>query len=384
MHFKSYWMKIKLFALAILFVAIFQACTSSSFKQNIELKASEPGLIKEVDSIVIHKMNQYNIPGLSIGIIKNDSIIYSKGYGIRSIKNRGLVTENTVFHTASISKLFTAVAIMKLAEQNALRIDDKLVDILPDLLYNDKRVKEISIKNLLNHTSGLPDIGNYHWENYNQSDNSLKEYVLGLSLQLESEPNTEYHYSNLGYDILGHVIEKASGTSFDDFMKKHILNPSGMHQSDFRHFKIADSLQTAPHSKHWLSGNVYTRKTYPYTREHAASSTLNSSSKELSKWMISFLQLLENPKNGKNYAAMLAPSFESYPYMGLGFQLGKINAKNTIGHYGGDKGFRSYLLMIPEEKIGLVVLANCDYHEDFRQEILHPIAKRMLSKYKEH
>ncbi|PCI00026.1 MAG: hypothetical protein COB81_09715 [Flavobacteriaceae bacterium] len=76
---------------------------------------------------------------------------------------------------------------------------------------------------------------------------------------------------------------------------------------------------------------------------------------------------------------MISPSFKANPYIGFGFQLGDINSKKTIGHYGGDRGFRSYLLMIPSEKIGLVLLANCDYDEDFRQEIIHPIAKLMLA-----
>ena len=76
---------------------------------------------------------------------------------------------------------------------------------------------------------------------------------------------------------------------------------------------------------------------------------------------------------------MLEPSFDASPHIGLGFQLSNIQGKKTVGHYGGDKGFRSYLVMIPEEKIGLVVLGNCDYEEDYRQEILHPIANLMLS-----
>ena len=75
---------------------------------------------------------------------------------------------------------------------------------------------------------------------------------------------------------------------------------------------------------------------------------------------------------------MIEPTFSSNPYMGLGFQLNTINSIKTIGHYGGDKGFRSYQIMIPEEKMGLVLLANCDYNEDFRQEIIHAIAKLML------
>ena len=374
-------MKKTLSVLVILSSTIFQSCSTPSFKQKLEANSSVIGLFAKVDSVVINKMNQYNIPGLSIGLIRNDTIIYNRGYGVRSIKKDNLVTENTIFHTASISKLFTAVATMKLIEQNVITIDDKLVDILPELKYDDKRVNYITIKNLLNHTSGLPDINNYHWDNNNQSDNSLKEFVLGLNLKLDSDPSSEYQYSNLAYDILGYVIEKVSGSTFDDFMKENILNKSGMYSSDFRYFKIHDSLKVSPHSKRWVTKNIYERKTYPYTREHAPSSTLNSSSKDLSKWMISFLQTLDNSDLNNNYSTMIEPAFGSNPYIGLGFQLSDINSKKTIGHYGGDKGFRSYLIMIPEEKIGLVVLANCDYNEDFRQEIIHPIAKLMLTMF---
>jgi len=127
-----------------------------------------------------------------------------------------------------------------------------------------------------------------------------------------------------------------------------------------------------------LTKYVYVRKNYPYTREHAPSSTLNSSAEDLSKWMISFLKSIENHTSDPDLSEMIEPSFNSFPYIGLGFQLSKIDSKATVGHYGGDKGYRSYLSMIPEEKIGLVLLANCDYNEDFRQEIIHPIAKTML------
>ena len=363
----------------LLFLIILQSCSDQSFKQNLEVERSLNGFNEKVDSIVINKINEYNIPGLSIGLVSNDSVIYTKGYGVRNIEKNNPVSEHTIFHTASVSKLFTAVATMKLIQQKKMTIDDKLIDILPVLKYDDKRVNDITIKNLLNHTSGLPDISNYHWDNNNQSDNSLKEFVLGLNLKLDSDPAAEYQYSNLAYDILGYVIEKVSGATFDDFLKENILNKSGMYNSDFRYFKIQDSLKTAPHSKRWVTKNIYERKTYPYTREHAPSSTLNSSSKDLSNWMISFLQTLGDSDLNNNYTTMIEPAFSSNPYIGLGFQLSTINSKKTIGHYGGDKGFRSYLIMIPEEKIGLVVLANCDYNEDFRQEIIHPIAKLMLT-----
>jgi len=152
-----------------------------------------------------------------------------------------------------------------------------------------------------------------------------------------------------------------------------------MSNSDFRYFKIADSIKTSPHSKKVISKKIYERKIYPYTREQAPSSTLNSSANDLSKWMISFLKSSNSLSTEKSFKSISEPSFQPYPYIGLGFQLSKLNKEKTIGHYGGDKGYRSYLIMVPEKRIGLVLLANCDYDEDFRQEILHPIVKLMLT-----
>jgi len=348
-------------------------CTGKAFRQNLDHKHPAITLSERIDSIIVDKMNQYNIPGLSIGVIKNDSIIYTKGYGVISINNQKPVTENSIFHTASVSKIFTALAVMQLIEQEQLSLDDKLKTLIPELQYDSKGMENVSVKTLLNHTSGIPDISNYHWSNNNQSDSSLKAYILSENIKLVSEPGEKYAYSNLGYDILGYIVEKVSGVTFEDYVKTNILLPSGMLQSDYRYFKIPDSLKTAPHGKSWLSRNSYQRDTYPYTREHAPSSTLNASAAELSLWMVSFLQTLEDGEAPDQYKLMTNPSTDLSEHIGLGFQLSALGGKKTIGHFGGDKGFRSYLLMVPEEKIGVVLLANCDYDEDFRQEIVHPI-----------
>jgi len=374
-------MKKDLSIFKILFFLIIQSCSGQSFEQKIEVDNSLNSFDRKVDSIIAKKMNVYNIPGLSIGIVKSDSIVYSKGYGIKNINTKEVVTANSNFHTASISKLITAQAIMILVQENKISLENKLTEIIPELKYKDERVKNITIKSLLNHTSGLTDVSSYNWKNNNQTDNSLEDYILGLNLKLLSEPHTEYNYSNLGYNILGYVIEKLSKINFDEFVKENILIPSQMLNSDFRYFKIADSIKTSPHSKRIISKKIYERKIYPYTREQAPSSTLNSSANDLSKWMISFLKSSSSLSSENSFERMFEPSFNQYPYIGLGFQLSNLNKEKIIGHYGGDKGYRSYLIMVPEKRIGFVLLGNCDYNEDFRQEILHPIVKLMLTTY---
>lgn len=367
-------LKVTVLTLVLIVLLIY---SQTPYTQEMEIKSPVIGFAGQVDSIVINKMNQYNIPGLSLGLVKNGVVIYARGFGVKSIDSVDPVTKNTIFHTASISKMFTAIAIMQLEKNGSLSLDDRLVHVIPEIKYSDPRVEEITIKEVLNHTSGLPDIDDYQWDNNNQSDSSLKNYILGLDLELNSEPSTTYSYSNLGYNILGYIIEKKAGCTFDDYLKENILNKSGMHASDFRYFKITDSLRSSPHTKSRITGSVYERETYPYTREHASSSTLNASAEDLCNWMISFLQTLEEGGNNE-YSIMLEPTFSDYPQIGLGFQLSTIGSKKVVGHYGGDKGFRSYLMMIPEEKIGLVILANCDYDEDFRQEVLHQVAELML------
>lgn len=272
------------------FLTFLLSCSNQSFEQNLQVVKSSNAFIGKVDSIVINKMNQYNIPGLSIGIVRNDSIIFAKGYGVRSIKRNNPVTERTIFHTASISKLFTASAIVKLVDQGRLSLENKLWDIIPELHSKDARIKKITIKDLLNHTSGLPDVKNYHWEKNNQSNSSLRDYIADLDLELESDPSTTYSYSNLGYNLLGRVIEKRAELSFEDYLKNEILTPSGMVFSDFRFYHIPDSLATSPHTINKITAQVVERDVYPYTREHAASSTLNASAIELSKWMISYMK----------------------------------------------------------------------------------------------
>jgi CubicO group peptidase (beta-lactamase class C family) len=328
----------------------------SANAQNIE------SITEKVDSIVNASMMKYQIPGLSIGVTLEDSILIAKGYGFASIDFDTRVTKNTTFHTASISKLFTSQGIKKLVALQLVNYDDLLIEIAPNLNYQNDYAKKITIRHLLEHTSGLPDIRKYEWSKNERSDTALKRYVESLKLKPATKPGSNYHYSNLGYEILGYVVEITSGRNFDDFIKDEVLVKSDMAISEFRYYLISDSLRAYPHS---IKGKtkVFVIKTYPYNRKHAPSSTLNSSSYDLSKWLIHFINNTD---------------FSDKDQI-LGFQKYELKNYSAIGHFGGDKGFRSFLMIIPEEEIGLVVLGNCDYNEDFRQEILYSIADELIS-----
>ena len=339
---------------------------------------SDAPLRQQIDAIVQERMEQYQIPGLAIGIVQGDSFTYSQGYGYRNNKTADAVTAESIFHTASISKLFTAQAIQQLAVNGKPSLDDKIATLLPQLQYSDEHFREVTVRQLLNHTAGLPDIKNYRWGRQHESVESLEKYMLAHSFKLHSPPGTTYQYSNLGYDLLGYLVQGITGVSFEDYVQEQILRPAGMITSDFRYFRIPERLRVSPHSKRLLTGNIYPRRTYPYTREHGPSSTLNASASELCSWMRFVLKDLRS-ENGSLFHPMIQPSTSASPYIGLGFQLFELEGYAVAGHFGGDQGFRSYLLLVPEENIGLVLLANCDYEEDFRQDILHTILRLLVS-----
>ena len=321
-------------------------------------------------------MAEYQIPGLSLGIVQDGEMPYVQGYGLRTINTQDSVRAQSVFHTASISKLFTAQSIMMLVEKKKLQLNTLLVDIIPEIEYKDSQARQIQLLHLLNHTSGLPDIANYHWKKQHTSDSSLRTYVSKLKVKVRSKPGEKYNYSNLGYNILAYVVEKTSGQLFEDFVKENIMAPANMANSDFRLSEISKSLRVSPHLK--KGEELIVSPVYPYSREHAGSSTLQASAEDLSKWMIGFLQGLSSKPDTYQAQMIKAPN-SNFPFIGLGFQLASLDNWRKIGHYGGDRGFRSYLFMVPEAKLGIVVLGNAGFHEDFRQEIGHGLARLLLN-----
>lgn len=310
--------------------------------------AQSDSLIKaRIDSIALAKVQEYQLVGLSVGVVKDNEIFFAKGYGTRQLDTDQPVTENTIFHVASVSKLFTALAVMELMNEKKFSLDTPVTDILSNLNYSDDQVNQVSVKQILNHTSGLPDIYNYDWKSNHREVSSLRNYFKKKKLKTRTTPGTTYAYSNLAYDLLGLVVEELSGQSFEDYVKQNLLAPVGMTQSDFRYFLIPETLRTKPHTMSRTSGKISERPVYPYNREHGPSSTLNASAKELSLWMSHFLEALDT---NELYQRMLVNSTEASEYIGLGFHLIKLNGLKAVGHFGGDRGFRSALFMIPEKK----------------------------------
>ncbi len=308
-------------------------------------------------------MKDHDAVGLSIGVTKDNEIIYAKGFGFESIKTKKKASINTIYHMASVSKPLVATALVKLQEQGKLDLDDPIVNYLPYFKLADKNSSKITIKQILTHTSGMPrNIGSDEWENPSYSDDSLEKYVRGIKdAKMRFPPGSEFSYSNAGFDVLGDVIAKASGMTFEAYMQKYVLDASGMKESTY--------LKPNYLPKNWAAPHVLRLTTelwdyYPYNRKHAPSSALHSNVVDMCKWGIINLNggKFKNRKVLKksSHELLLKPHFDT-PWkekIGLSWFLQSYEGKKTILHTGEDTGFETQFIMYPEENVSIVVMAN--------------------------
>ncbi len=204
-----------------------------------------------------------NIPGIAVAITNKKNIVYSKTFGVKNVQTKEALQPWNTFHIASISKTFVATAIMQLYEKGKIDINKTLVTYLPYFRLNDERYKLITIKQMLNHTSGMPDVEDYEWEKAVADDSAAERYVRSLTdKKMISDPGKEFHYSNMAYDVFADVIAKVSGMPFETYVKNNILIPLEMYLSSFYLLDIKQSLRTSPHT-----GNPpQVSAIYPYNR----------------------------------------------------------------------------------------------------------------------
>lgn len=190
--------------------------------------------VNRIDSIMNQLMTKYNITGSSIAIVDNNQIAFAKEYGFADRKNKEAATENTIYNIASITKTLTALAIMKLYEEKKIDLNKSAKDYLTELKMNSlvENGDILKIKNLLLHTSGLPDdIKNGMM--YNEVI-SLWKVIEELNKQVLTQPaKQKMNYSNIGYDLLGLIIERVSGKKYEDYIRGNILNTLSMTNTSF-------------------------------------------------------------------------------------------------------------------------------------------------------
>ena len=332
---------------------------------------------------------RWGIPGLGIGIVEEGENVYARGFGRQSLDTQVPVTPELIFGVASVSKCFVATAVMQLAEQGKIDLDTPIVQYLPYFQLDDDRFAQITIRLILSHTSGMPDMDEVEYDELvyhpESDDGAAERYVRGLrNRKMVSAPGERFAYSNIAYNVLGDLIAKVSGQTFEDFMKEHILLPAGMPDSTFFFPEVLRERLAVPHLR---TPEMVVNPVYPYHRADAPASFLHSTVIDMCHWSITSL-------NGGMYKGDRILSADKYPLMwtpiaprnyppfyehaGLGWTLGHYEGWKTVSHGGGGFGWTDFLILLPEKKCGAVIL--CNEESSARENIILAVVDAMLDR----
>ena len=312
--------------------------------------------IKKIDSLFT-KWNIVNSPGCTVGVVRNDSLIFSKGYGMANLEYAIPNTPATVFHMASVSKQFTAFAIVLLAAKGKLQLDDdirKYLSWFPDLK------EKITIRHLLNHTSGIRDqwqllaISGTRLDDVITQDHIVK--ILGQQRALNFKPGEKYSYSNSGFTMLAEIVKSVSGQTLRAFTDSAIFKPLGMNNTHF-HDDYKEIEKNRSYSYDRIDSVHFSNSVLSYS--NAGATSLFTNIPDLSKWVMNFYDHKVGTQKDIDQLTQKGKlnSGKELTYA-LGIAVDKYKGWRQYSHGGSDAGYRAYLSAFPDLKMGFLVFSN--------------------------
>ena len=337
---------------------------------------SQPITSAEIDQLVERTMKTFQVPGMAVAVVKDGKVIHSKGYGVSSLNTGKKVDENTLFGIASNSKAFTAATLGILVDEKKISWNDKVIQYIPEFrLYNSYVTEDFTIKDLLTHRSGMGmGAGDLMiWPDSN--DFTIKDIIYNLRFLKQVSPfRTKFDYDNLLYMVAGEVVTRVSGMSWEQFAEQKIMIPLQMKRSAASYARLQDKTNV-------IDGHMVIDHKLQVVPRHdlkigeCSAGGISSSISDMSKWMIC---QLDNGKFGPNlenqiFSAsvqreMWSPQtnmpvrsdkynshFSAY---GLGWGLTDVKGTKQVSHTGGLEGMVTQVTLLPEMKLGIVVLTN--------------------------
>jgi len=308
-----------------------------------------------LDRYIESQLKQRNIPGLSVAVSRNGKLEKAKGYGLADVELNVPATERTAYQWASVSKQFTAEAIMLLARDGKLRLDDVISRHYPNA---PDAWSKITVRHLLNHTSGIKSYtGLPNFFGTIRKDYKPEELIgLVRDLPLEFEPGEKWAYNNTGYYLLGLIIENVSGKSYADFLASRIFKPLEMTTARVNHqFELITNRATGYDNRsNGLWRSEFVSPTQPFSAGALVGTVL-----DLAKWDAALYtdKLLPTSDRHDMWAATKLNDGKTEPY-GYGWQVGEIRGHRYVAHGGGIHGFTTYILRLLDDKLTVIVLIN--------------------------
>jgi CubicO group peptidase (beta-lactamase class C family) len=334
----------------------------------------DPAVIASIDSMVMIARNGGKVPGISVEVVKGSRVIVARGYGLADLENDVPANAATVYRIGSITKQFTAAAIMQLVEARKLSLDDPLDKVLPGYPMQGHQV---TIRQLLTHTSGIRSFTSMgqRFEDVARLDFTPTQIVdFFKSEPFDFEPGEKFLYNNSGYALLGLIIEKLSGMSYEQYLQKRIFAPLSLNATSY----CSDRRIIRHRARGYTLVGERVLNAEPISMTHPfAAGGLCSTVSDLAVWQ----RALAGGRviSPYSYAEMTTPGVlnngDQISY-GFGLYLGSLAGHRKVAHGGSINGFITELAYFPDDSLSIVVLTNSDVNKP--AQLATRIARRLL------
>jgi CubicO group peptidase (beta-lactamase class C family) len=331
--------------------------------------------VARLESFILSKMSSTRIPGLSIAVVRGGEVVYARGFGFRDVERGLAATPRTVYGIGSVTKSFTAIAVLKLVEEGMLSLDDEVSKYVT--LRLEARGKPVRIHHLLTHSSGIPALA--YAEAFIRSQLGLDgtwlpvakaedviSFMSDYAEWVHAEPGTRYFYLNEGYVLLGYVVSKVSGTRYEDFVRKYILRPLGMSRTYFEEAEVSADPDVATPYIVDREGR-YVRSRFPYGI--TADGGLLSNCEDMARYVSMLIgrgELGGVRILGREYVEAMERKYIDVPSGmfgddGYGYGLTvteRFLGRKLVRHSGSVLVYTAFMGYLPDDGVGVVVLAN--------------------------
>src|SRR6266567_2974082 len=354
------------FSAGLLFVVMCFCQFASYAGESAAITPVPPRTTQEtIDAYIRREMESQHVPGLSLAVVRDGKLVQARGYGKSSLELNAPATEKTLYGLGSISKQFTAAAVMLLVEDGKLKVQDPLTLFFAWL---PKEWSKITVRHLLTHTSGIRD---EEWKDgiteFDRFEHKQEEVVKTAFGPLLSPPGEKFRYSNVGYRLLGMIIEKMSGQSYWDFLEDRIFRPTGMEVT--RNSDPKTVITNRARGYGFADGHQINRE--PVTASAAFSEgALISSVLDMVKWdaVLASERLLKKTTLEQMWTPVRLNDRTISEY-GFGWFLRPIPGHRTVGHGGGLPGFSTFIWRFMDDKLTVIVLSNSETADTARMAL---------------
>jgi CubicO group peptidase (beta-lactamase class C family) len=334
--------------LVVFCIPAFSIPTNSTSSTPVTIK---PQLSNEfLDGRIKVIMEQQKIPGMAVVVIKNGQVKVLKGYGLADINTKAPVVPETKFPIGSLTKQFTAMAIMMLVEEGKVNLDKPISQYINNL---PSKWAPLTLRQLLGHTSGMSD--DYSWEKVKQA----QDLIQSGKPELDFPPGESWNYSNAGFLLTGVVIEKVSGQLYSDFVRDRIFTPLGMRETRAGLTPVPNLASGYTWNGGLAKLDLPKDRLIPGVGDAHAAGNIISTASDMAKWLQSLDQgkLLKASSYKQMWTATTLKNGRGTEY-GLGWGVGSFNGHSYTQHSGGVSGYSAGLYRAPLDKLSVVVLTN--------------------------